>query len=251
MTLAQTETTTFRFHIWERLRLEAGETGKEGWYSCRVSDIRDGCLVISRPDFERGHSLLADSREVTVYCARGDAAYAFRARIRETEPKSPDTMHLLALSRVSRIQRRRFVRLDMTIPLTYRVVTRPLETTIDLSPENLTESSSINLSAGGLLILTPHKVTANDLLLLFLGSCSLWCLPNWVLAACRHASVIESNQAVAGIEFILREDLPRHLSGRELNLIPNEAAQYDDKMQNLFVSELFAEQLLMRQKGIL
>lgn len=251
MISAQADIQTFRFHVWERLRLEVGEEGREGWYSCRISDIQPDRLVISRPHFERGASLLADGRTVTAYCSRSDAAYACTARIRETEPKSVDSMYLVEMSAVSRIQRRRFVRLDMSIPLKYRIIPRPIPARIELSVENLAESRSINLSAGGLLMGAPQKVTVDDLVLLSVGPCSLRCLPTWMLAVCRHARVMESAQPVAGIEFILREDLPRHLSGRELDLVPDEAAQYDDKMQNLLVGELFAEQLQMRQKGVL
>lgn len=251
MPTTQATTRSFAFHVWERLRLQVGDDRSAGTYSCRISDIADDHLVISRPYFEGGNSLLADNRIVTVYCARADAAYSFTARVRETEPKSPDTMYLLDMGPVTRSQRRRFVRLDIVVHLKYRPIARPVSNPVLLTTHDMTDSHSINLSAGGMLIGVSEVVKVDDLLVLALEASQFSNLPRWILAACRHVSARETGERVAGIEIILREDLPRYLSNAEARHIPDTLTLFDDKMQNAFVSELFAEQLLMRQKGVL
>ncbi len=251
MPTTQAKTGAFTFQIWERLRLRVGDDNNAGMYSCRISDIADDHLVISRPYFEGGRSLLADSRIITAYCARADAAYSFNARIKETEPKSADTMYLLDLGPVTRSQRRRFVRLDIVMQLKYRHIPRPVSGPVLLATHDMTESHSINLSAGGMLIGVSEGIKTDDLLTLAVESNQFAHLPRWLLAACRHVSVRENGERVAGIEIILREDLPRYLTNAEARHVPDNLTLFDDKMQNGFVSELFAEQLLMRQKGIL
>ena len=250
MAMARVDIRPFEFLIWERLRLTVGEEGQEGIYSCRLSDIKQDRLTISRPHFERGHSLLADNRAVTVYCTRSDAVYAFSARIKETLPKSPDTMYLMDLGSIKRVQRRRFVRIDAMIRVNYAVLTRPLKNPVDLDKISMTTARSINLSAGGMLI-AADEVGVDDLLLLAIDSYSLTKLPRYLLAACRHSGKDGDKQRVAGVEFILREDLPRYLNKSEVKLIPKEALLFDDRMQNGLVSEIFNEQLVMRQKGLL
>lgn len=251
MPTTQADTRSFTFHVWERLRLQVGDDNQAGMYSCRISDIADDHLVISRPYFEGGSTLLADNRIVTAYSARADAAYSFTARVKETEPKSADTMYLLDMGPVTRSQRRRFVRLDLVVPLKYRRIRRPVSQAVVLATHDMTDSHSINLSAGGMLIGVSKEVAVDDYLILAVESDGFTHLPRWLLAACRHVSVAENGERVAGIEIILREDLPRYLTNAEARHVPDNLILFDDKMQNAFVSELFSEQLLMRQKGIL
>lgn len=231
--------------------MQAGNDDTAGMYSCRISDIADDHLVISRPYFEGGNSLLADNRIVTVYCTRADAAYSFSARIKETEPKSVDTMYLLNMGPVTRSQRRRFVRLNIDVPLKYRRIPHPVSAPVLLATHDMTDSRSIDLSAGGMLIGVSDTVKSDDLLALAMQASQFAQLPHWLLATCRHISVGSAGERMAGIELILRDDLPRYLNNTEARHIPEDLTLFDDKMQNAFASELFAEQLLMRQKGIL
>ena len=251
MTTVRSEIYPFKFQIWERIRLTVGEEGHEGTYSCRISDIGKNRLVISRPVFERGNTLLANNRIVTVYCIRSDAAYSFSARLKETEPKSADQMYLLDLGAVKRVQRRRFVRLDKSIRMKYKTLPHPVQEPVDPETDKMSMARSLNLSAGGMLISIDGEMAVNDILLLAIESCGLDKLPPYLLAVCRHAGLRDNKQRVAGIEFILIEDLPHYLKDSELNLIPAEARRFDDSMQNALVSEIFAEQLVLRQKGLL
>ncbi len=251
MLTRQADIHQFTFHIWERLHIQAGEEGRKGTYVCRIEDIAEDHLVISRPQFESGYSLLADNRRVVVHCARADAAYSFTARIKEMQPKSPTSMYLLDIGRISRLQRRRFVRLDIAVRLQYRIIARPIRRPVILTTHNLLDSISMNLSAGGFLIAAPKPIKPDDLLMLLIAPCKFGNLPRWMLAACRHVQTLEGGQRAAGAEFILKEDLPRHLNSSEMGRVPESLTLFDDKMQNHLVAELFAEQLLMRQKGIL
>ncbi|MFH1737614.1 MAG: hypothetical protein ABIH23_01310, partial [bacterium] len=68
---------------------------------------------------------------------------------------------------------------------------------------------------------------------------------------CRRVQKSSNYKHIVGIEFILRDALPQYLKKHELKLIPGEVAQFTTSVQNLLVSELFAEQLILRQKGLL
>lgn len=251
MATTQAKIGSFTFRIWERLRLEVGDDDRAGMYSCHISDIADDHLVITRPFFEGGHSLLADNRIVTAYAARADAAYSFTARIKETEPQSTDTMYLVDIGSVTRSQRRRFARLDITVDLKYRRIPRPISDSVQLATHDMIESHSINLSAGGMLIGVSDDVKVDDFLIVSLESCRFTHLPRWLLAACRYASVRESGDKVAGIEFILRDDVPRYFTDSEVQHVPDKLTLFDDKMQNSLVSELFEEQLHMPREDML
>jgi c-di-GMP-binding flagellar brake protein YcgR len=251
MSTVQEKKQAYQFQIWERLRLTVGEEGQEGTYSCRISDIRPDRLVISRPVYERGKTLMADNRLVIGYSIRADAAYAFSARLKETEPKSADEMYLMNPGPVKRVQRRRFVRLDKLIHVKYAPLPRPISKPINPTFMPLAASRSINLSAGGMLITLESDLSTDDILFLTLEAGGFQKLPRYMLGACRHTGKPNNLNRVAGIEFILQEDLPRYLSHEEIKMIPAEGMIFNDQMQNELVAEIFNEQLVMRQKGIL
>lgn len=241
----------FQFLKWERLSLMVGKVGQEGVYTCRLSDIKQDRLIISRPQYERGNSQLADNRKVTVFCTRADAVYAFSARVKEARPKSSDTMCLMDLGNVRRAQRRRFVRTETIIRMKYGIIPRPPKTRVDPGTVILIPAHSVNLSAGGMLIAITGDVSVNDLFLLSSDARPLEKLPRYMLAACRHTRVDDDCQRVAGVEFILNEDLPRYFTDIEMKLLPDEATHFDDRMQNGLVGEIFSERLLMCQKGLM
>lgn len=240
-----------KVQIWERLQLAVGEPGKEGIYSCRVMDIEKRRLIITRPEFMHGDSLLANNRIIAVRFTRADAAYTFRARLRELDPKSSEKMQIREMGKIQRLQRRRFVRLDKMIPVKYHVPKRPITEVVDLSKLKFHKSSTVNISAGGLLIITEAKIDLNTLMLIDIAHVKLKNLPSHIIAVCRQARQNENRKWMAGIEFILADDLPKFLRDPELSCISDNLKEFRDRKQNELVSELFTEQLEMRQKGII
>jgi len=237
--------------VWERLTLVAGDPGAETYYSCRVADILPDRLVISRPVYERGRSLLADNRLVDAVFTRADSAYSFGARIRETEPKAEDQMWLLDLGTVHRLQRRRFVRIDKADPVRFQALSRPLAAAPSCEASSFTTTRSINVSAGGMLIRLEQPLAQSTPLLLDTSAGTIKNLPRYLVAVCRHCRTDEDKRLVAGIEFLPEEDLIRHFKGSEVDLLPIEVRRFDFHLQNALVAEIFAEQILMRQKGLL
>ena len=237
--------------IWERLQLAIGEAEKEGVYSCRVTDIKRRALVITRPQYEYGHSLMAGNRVVSARFTRADAAYSFRARLVEMSPKSLDGMYLTDIGPIERVQRRRFVRLDMIIPVAYNTLPNPITEEINLSSTRFRETMTINLSAGGMALKADERIDPDSLLMVRFRERKLVNLPAYLLAVCRQARVLERDKWTTGVEFILVEDLSRYLPRPETELIPERARRFDQRVQNALVSELFTEQLSLRQKGII
>jgi c-di-GMP-binding flagellar brake protein YcgR len=237
--------------IWERLQLTIGDDAEQGVYSCRVSDIKEDRLIISRPVFEYGHTLMTDNRPVTASFTRADAAYSFRAHLKEMTPKSADAMYLLDPGEVSRIQRRRFVRLDLGVPFRYAVLPRPIRAAVSLTDQPYDSVRTINISAGGVLIPVGKQASAGSILILVATDNRLKKLPKFLLGVCRQYRTLDNNRTVAGLEFMLNEYIDRYFSADELRFVPDEVSHFDFRAQNDLAGELFAEQLVLRQKGLL
>jgi c-di-GMP-binding flagellar brake protein YcgR len=251
MNVTKSKNNQARIRVWERLQIVVGEAGKEGVYISRVLDISEDRLIISRPMFSYGRSLLADNRVVRASFTRADAAYSFSGRIKEIEPKSPDEMYLLNPGEIRRIQRRRFVRLDKIVRIRYMILPRPINKRIELKSGNFEKTVTVNISAGGLLLLVENRIAADDLLLIDFMQSGLKSVARYVMAVCRHVRVNEEKKQMAGVELILREDLALYLKPGEGAMIPKEARQFNLNIQNGLVGELFNEQLIMRQRGLL
>lgn len=251
MGLTRTRTNSLTVQVWEKLQIAVGEPGKEGVYSCRVNDIKKDRLVISRPEFQYGSSLLANNRVVSVRFTRADAAYSFKARIVEPENSDDDSMYLVELGKVERLQRRRFVRLDLVYSLQYKILHKPIEEAVELKGAGFFEARTLNLSAGGALLRSDSEIKVNQLALIEFQNCGLENLPRCLIGICRQVRKDEKKIYLAGFEFILIEDLSKHLGKAQQAYLPSAARKFDSRMQNALVTELFTEQLLMRKKGIL
>lgn len=237
--------------VWERLELVVGESGKEGIYSSRVTDISKDHLTISRPDFLRGKSLLANNRTVVVSFTRADAAYSFSATINEQEPKSDREMMLTDLGKIERVQRRRFVRIEVMGKILYAVVPRPLSHRLEQTADDFKTSFSHNISAGGILLPVSSHIRANHILSLDMRHHELSGMQEFVLVVCRHIRRDDKKRNLAGLEFILREDLDQYFTPGEIRLLPEKYTGYDLRVQNGLTQSIFAEQLILRQKGLL
>jgi hypothetical protein len=110
---------------------------------------------------------------------------------------------------------------------------------------------SINISAGGVLIPINKQVTAGSILVLAAKDIRLKKLPKYLLGACRQHRALDSEHTVGGMEFMLTEYIDRHFSADEMRYVPDEVSHFDFRAQNELAGELFGEQLVLRQKGLL
>lgn len=250
MTTTLTKVDNHPLQVWERLRLVVDEDGQEGVYYSHVADIRDDRLVIGRPIFEHGSPLLSEGSSVSVSFAREDASYAFTAQVTEAKPNSPDFVWLVERDEIKRFQRRDFIRLELNIPLKYKLLPSAIKDK-PLEPDDIFEiTRTINFSAAGVLFPVDEKVAAHSLMLLDFSLCSLAKMPRYVISLCRQVHREQNQESkVAGVEFILSERLFRYLKPNELALFPDEAKRFDARRQNALVHELFVEQTMRRQKG--
>ena len=95
------------------------------------------------------------------------------------------------------------------------------------------------------------EIDVGNLILLDFAGSGLTNIPRFVIAVCRRVQQAENQKHIVGMEFLLRDKISQYLKNNELALIPGEARQFTSYVQNNLVSELFAEQLLQRQKGLL
>ncbi|MEW6050500.1 MAG: PilZ domain-containing protein [Candidatus Zixiibacteriota bacterium] len=234
--------------VWERIEIQVGDGENTGRYLARIQDFVDNGIAITEPEFLAGRSLLREDVPVTVVVTRQDAAYQFQSRIKSFSAHDRRRFVLTGPSQIERVQRRRFVRLDVVSKLTYAVI--PVTINWAEADYQLTwhHSQSADLSAGGIRFRVHEPLAVGSLMALSIDLFKQHGLPPRVAAVVRRNAQVDQELAV-GAEFILAEQLP--LFFKASGDLPAEFLSFDMRMQNELVTCIFRAQIELRRKGLL
>ena len=235
------------FRVWEKITLLVGEGEAVGIYEARIEDFINGGIVVTQPEFVRGGTRLRDRMPVVVTFTREDAAYQFHSRIAKRRLRRARQMVLSPPTRLQRVQRRLFVRIDTSTRALYTSVVPHQDLKNDLV---WLESRCVNISGGGALITVQDKVDVDSLLLLRLEFFEVQGLPGTVAAKCQRRADNDNLRQV-GVEFILAERLARHFQKETLRHLPQVIKEFTRPKREELVARIFSEQIEMRKKGLL
>ena len=235
---------------WDKLRILVGEDRDAGQYVARVEEIINGGVIITHPEFVSGNTLLRNELPIIVQIAREDAAYQFHSRIRLQGSGATRRFILTPPRGIKRVQRRMFARVDFTTRVEYTLLPTGNDKMDWEHNEGWSESNAVNMSAGGLLIMSDDALRTGMLVALRIGEFRRTDLPPDFLAVCRRAFSSEG-QRYAGLEFILVGELGRHLSRGDISRLPEAYKLFDRRMQDRLVNFLFQKQIELRQKGLI
>jgi c-di-GMP-binding flagellar brake protein YcgR len=236
--------------VWEKLILLVGDQQTTGRYEARIEDFINGGIVITRPVFIQGQTLLRDSVSVLVQFTREDASYEFRSRIKRRDFNGRQQVLLTPPARIRRIQRRRFVRIESGTKAWYTEIAPMLE--FEDWEDRLTwhDSYCVNLSAGGVLIRTEGKMEPGTRLLLRLEFFEDHQLPDIVAGVCRRREK-RRGRWYAGVEYVLAGWMNQFFEEELIRRLPRSIHDFSVRRQNQLVAVVFREQVAMRQKGLL
>jgi c-di-GMP-binding flagellar brake protein YcgR len=235
--------------LWDRIELVVGEEGHQGIYVSRIEDIGKENLIVSKPDFIGGKTLLTANSRVYIHFMRPDALYRFSASLKVLPDRSGGEVQLHSFGSVERVQRRQFVRVSFRSELRYAFLNN-ISAGIGLSEIKWYNSYTSNISAGGLLMKADDKVKKSDLILIKLGKYQMMGIPRLVAAICCRIVRLEDGR-FAGVEFITDRMLAQHFSANEIAQLPSQVKSFTSHIQNNIVKYIFEQQVRERQKGLL
>lgn len=133
--------------------------------------------------------------------------------------------------KIEKDEKRKFIRLEITDPLNYSVLK---DRNNGFWPESDGPSytgSILNISAGGVLILSDAPLQEGTLVVIRMMLQGIEIINNVIGIVKRAES--DENEWLIGIEFITRESLRDHISAAEYDLIPNDVASFDEHLRNI------------------
>jgi c-di-GMP-binding flagellar brake protein YcgR len=249
MQKTERQTNRLPLNLWDRIELVVGREGEEGTYVSRVEDFNSQGLIITKPDFVGGHTLLTAHSKVYVHFMRPDALYRFSALLKTLPDHVDNKLLLHTFGQVERVQRRQFVRVDMRLDLKYALLKKS-SGSLHMGDIKWFNSYSSNVSAGGLLMKVDTPVQKDDLLLIKIGKYEMLGIPRLLGALCCRIIRIEDGR-FAGVEFITDRKLPKCFSQREIDLLPGQVKGFTTQIQNRMVKFIFEQQVKERQKGLI
>lgn len=236
--------------VWEKIEILVGDGADIGKYVSRIEDFINNGILITQPEFVEGRTLLREGVSVTVRVTRDDAAYQFSSTVKQVSTHNKKYLILTPPKNIQRIQRRLFVRVDMSDRVLYANLAPVLSDLKNAKNLKWQETNSLDISGSGLLLRLQDEIKVKDLLLLRIGYFIESELPEYVISLCKRTCK-KNNKLCAGLEFVRSDQFDRHLSRKQQKALPSSIRDFDYKAQDKLVNLIFHKQIELRQKGLL
>lgn len=226
--------------LWEKIILIVEKRGVRSEFLTRLEDIKQSSYILEMPIRQSGNAGLSKGDVVEVTYNKKDAAYTFKASIKDLFEGESSSIEVEKISETSRTQRRQFVRLDISGGLEFRILESPESKEGSLSQKF--HGSLLNISAGGVLFETETRIEADSLLILNFTLKGHYPLSN-ILAVVKRAEIIDDDIYIVGAEFIANENLARHGLETLGDFLPPGTGTFDDNLQKLLVQFIYKQQV--------
>jgi c-di-GMP-binding flagellar brake protein YcgR len=234
--------------LWEKFVLILEKGDKRSEFLTRVEDIKRDSYVLEMPIRQSGELHLTKGDVVQVTFSRADAVYSFKASILDLFEGDSTTLKIAPRSEIERIQRRRYVRLDISGQMAFRVLSKSNDKEAPLSPE--ISGRLLNISAGGVLFESPIKLKKDELITISFSLKGHHSLRN-VLAIPKRCEGSKTKGFLVGVEFITKRNKGQYDLERLSEFLPPGSGTFDENLQKLIVQFIYAQQVELRKKGLL
>jgi len=235
--------------IWDRIELDFFEKERSGQYIARIEDIRAEGLVISRPEWMRGEPLFTVGAVCRVTYIRQICAYQFASKVMQSATEKGKRHYVLSAPvSIRRIQRRRFVRVDLATPFHFKDMSEVLSGGKQFIDVEWREATTHNLSAGGIGCYVPSEIQKGSVLAVKL---TLPELDRTFQMLGRIARCVKEKDAVrwyVGIELFTREEMASKLRNVRVTKIPDALKRFGEWERNVLVNFIFNEEIKIRRR---
>ncbi len=232
--------------LWDRLTLTLKKEGGKSEFISRVENIKRNSYVLEMPVRQSGRYNLQKGDVVEIRYNRRDAAYTFKASIKDLFIDDTGSMEVKRAGETRREQRRKYVRLDISEEINFRILESPKDQDIGLSPEF--RGSLLNISAGGFLFETEKQVLSDSLLIVKFNLKNQYSLEN-ILAVVKRSERTEEGLSLVGSEFITRDNKADFGLAKLDEYLPLGTATFDENLQRLVIQFIYNQQVKMRKEG--
>lgn len=141
---------------------------------------------------------------------------------------------------------RRYIRLEISEPVSYSVLKDRNGRFSPGAERPYYTGSLLNISAGGMLIVSENMLEEGTIIFLKIFLQEIEVLDN-IIAVVKRAEM-DAGDWLIGVEFISREHLSDHLSEAELQVLPENAASFDERVKMALNKYIFYQKVARENK---
>jgi c-di-GMP-binding flagellar brake protein YcgR len=232
--------------LWERVSVSLDRNGRASRFISRIENIKKSSYVLEMPVRQNGNSNLEKGDIVEISYNRKDAAYTFKASIKDLFLDEPGSVEIEKEGDIKRNQRRKYVRLDISEEINFRIIDSPRDPAAGISPEF--RGSLLNISAGGFLFETDTPAKEGSLLIVNFRLKDRYSLEN-ILAVVKRVEQAGGESSLVGSEFITRDNRAEYDLEKLDDFLPQGIGTFDENLQKLIVQFIYKQQVKLRKDG--
>lgn len=231
------------FVLKDKLEVEVKNISPQRSYSGAVAEIYDFELVLSDVVLSRGENiLLKKGDELTVRFPDKGVVYEFDSEV--MDQKGEGIYLIKAPLKVKRTQRRRYIRLDISAPVTFRILS--LQTEEGLISKLEHSGVIINVGGGGVLMVTKRKLKEGDFIVLDMNleGCEVI---SGVLGRTKRIEQ-SGDEFLVGVEFCPQEELEYYLSSEQIAQLPVKVKSFNQRLREVLSKYIFYQQVASKNE---
>ena len=143
-----------------------------------------------------------------------------------------------------RTQRRRYVRLDISAPVSFRLLR--LEDKEELISRAECSGVILNIGGGGVLLVTKARLDEGNFLVLDMNleGCEII---SGVLGRVKRVEQLDRDELLVGVEFCPQEELEYYLSSEQIAQLPVRVKSFNQKLREVLSKYIFYQQVTSKE----
>jgi hypothetical protein len=142
--------------------------------------------------------------------------------------------------------KRRFIRIELSEPVTFTLLRDSNGIIYSEMKRPVYSGSILNVSAGGILVSGNDPVEEGSILLLKMSLQGIEVLDN-IIGIVKRAEFADKDWLI-GIEFVPREQLPDLFSAGEIEILPANAASFDERIKMVLNKYAFRKRISIENR---
>ena len=237
--------------IWDKLELKFFDGDKSGLYIAKIEDMLDGGFAIDRPEWVSGEPLFAEGVSCLVTYTRPMCRYQFSSEVLSSFKNRNKLFYVLSLPEsIRRIQRRRFVRVEVAMPFQLMEIKQVIEGSKKFEEVEWKEAITLNLSASGIGFYFPVEISVGSIVAVKMNIPDI---KEGFQTLGRIVRCFRKNEEkwFIGMEFFTREEMTFKLREVNLSEIPRSFTRFGERDRNIVVNFIFSEEVRIRRREIM
>jgi len=215
----------------DKVWLEVLAGNYKGSYPSVVEGMNEDAIVVGHPFIKSALLPLAHGTKVRVTFKGRGALYTFESRVKGRGIEGVFVLYLELPEKVDRIQRRRFVRLEVILPFYYKKG----------SDERYKSGMIKDISGSGVRAIVDRSVNVGDTLQVFID----------LYGKSKPNKVVDVSGIIAVKAVVVRQVIDPNFNDKKRKEVGMEFVEMSEKDRQKIVRFIFEKERLSRQKGLL